>query len=133
MEKYFCCKFNINANETKKKDPQVTRLLVSLHSDLVLSTKPYCEIETNVKNCFEILKNHLTGLRISDEERSMILKAMNLNQGHWFKCKKRSCLLYYGMWRCHARERLSGLWIKNRYKNNLKIKDESSKLTLFSI
>ena len=28
-----------------------------------------------------------SGLGITDKERAMIVKAMQLNQGHWFKCR----------------------------------------------
>ena len=116
MEKYFCCKFNITENMNKKNDPEVTRLLASLNAHLILSTKPYCEIETNVKSCFDKLNYHLTGLRISNEERSMILKAMNLNQGHWYKCRNGHVYCITECGGANARERLSGLWIENRYE-----------------
>ena len=29
---------------------------------------------------------HMSGLGISDDERKMIVKAMGLRSGHWYKC-----------------------------------------------
>ncbi|XP_043566132.1 NFX1-type zinc finger-containing protein 1 isoform X1 [Chiloscyllium plagiosum] len=53
------------------------------------STKRFTEDnETFVKKEMERLKSILpdTGLAISEKERVMIVKAMGLRQGHWFKC-----------------------------------------------
>ena len=33
-----------------------------------------------------------TGLGITEEERVMVVEAMGLSQGHWFKCPKGQCV-----------------------------------------
>lgn len=52
-------------------------------------TRPFTENdEDKVKEIFKQLENKLprSGLGITDEERVMIVKAMALPQGHWYKC-----------------------------------------------
>lgn len=52
-------------------------------------TRPFSEAtEVKVKEILKELEIMLprTGLGISNEERVMIVKAMNLNKGHWYKC-----------------------------------------------
>ncbi|KAB5584014.1 hypothetical protein PHYPO_G00102520 [Pangasianodon hypophthalmus] len=52
-------------------------------------TRPFTENEEDkVKEIFKELENKLphSGLGITDEERVMIVKAMALPQGHWYKC-----------------------------------------------
>ncbi|XP_017335446.2 NFX1-type zinc finger-containing protein 1 [Ictalurus punctatus] len=52
-------------------------------------TRPFTENdEDKVKEIFKELENKLprSGLGITDEERVMIVKAMALPQGHWYKC-----------------------------------------------
>ncbi|MCJ8729395.1 hypothetical protein PDJAM_G00105760 [Pangasius djambal] len=52
-------------------------------------TQPFTENdEDKVKEIFKELENKLprSGLGITDEERVMIVKAMDLPQGHWYKC-----------------------------------------------
>ncbi|XP_062853233.1 NFX1-type zinc finger-containing protein 1 [Trichomycterus rosablanca] len=53
------------------------------------NSQPFSETdEIKVKRIFKELETKLpcTGLGISDDERVMIVKAMNLNKGHWYKC-----------------------------------------------
>lgn len=50
---------------------------------------PFTDLEEQwVRQALTDLKKKLptTGLGISDEERKMIVSAMNLNKGHWYKC-----------------------------------------------
>lgn len=42
--------------------------------------------ENKVKELLKEGETYVGGLRISDSERLMILKAMGLKQGHWYKC-----------------------------------------------
>lgn len=52
-------------------------------------TQPFTENdEDKVKEIFEELENKLphSGLGITDDERVMIVKAMALPRGHWYKC-----------------------------------------------
>lgn len=57
--------------------------------DILEDTLPFSEgLERTVKKMFTELevKLPLSGLGITDEERVMILKAIGLNKGHWYKC-----------------------------------------------
>ncbi|XP_072540909.1 NFX1-type zinc finger-containing protein 1 [Salminus brasiliensis] len=52
-------------------------------------TQPFTEkMELKVKDIFKALEAELphSGLGISDDERKMIVRAMNLSLGHWYKC-----------------------------------------------
>lgn len=57
--------------------------------DILEDTLPFSEgLERTVKKMFSELDDILprSGLGITDEERVMILKAIGLNKGHWYKC-----------------------------------------------
>ncbi|KAL3847656.1 hypothetical protein ACJMK2_018557 [Sinanodonta woodiana] len=47
------------------------------------------EYQKKIKSCLDQLKKviPLTGLGITEEERLMIMKAMDFQRGHWFKCR----------------------------------------------
>ncbi|KAM4622796.1 NFX1-type zinc finger-containing protein 1 isoform 2-T2 [Discoglossus pictus] len=62
---------------------------IELLREVLESSKRFTdENETFVKNKLKELKQILpkSGLGISDDERVMIVKAMGLSAGHWFKC-----------------------------------------------
>ena len=62
--------------------------MIQLEYLLINKIIPYeKKVEEQVRELFKNLQPHLTGLQISDEEKEMILKAMNLSKGHWYKCK----------------------------------------------
>ncbi|XP_052785302.1 NFX1-type zinc finger-containing protein 1-like [Mya arenaria] len=48
------------------------------------------DVKAKVEDCLRALQNIIptTELGISEEERIMIVKAMELQKGHWFKCRK---------------------------------------------
>ena len=50
-----------------------------------------------------------SGLGISEQERDMVVKAMQLAQGHWFKCPKGKAN--------DNREIVVALWMLNRLQN----------------
>uniref|UniRef100_A0A9J8AQG6 Zinc finger, NFX1-type containing 1 n=1 Tax=Cyprinus carpio carpio TaxID=630221 RepID=A0A9J8AQG6_CYPCA len=57
--------------------------------EILEDTLPFSEgLERRVKQMFTDLDTKLprSGLGITDEERVMILKAIGLNKGHWYKC-----------------------------------------------
>lgn len=77
----------------KKADFQVLGVRVNQKviqaREILEDTQPFTEKnELEVKDILKELDTELprSGLGISDDERQMIVKAMNLNQGHWFKC-----------------------------------------------
>lgn len=76
MANYTVLRVQVNAEVT-----QVRQILED--------TWPFTENnEEKVKEIFKELENKLprSGLGITDEERMMIVKAMALPQGHWYKC-----------------------------------------------
>uniref|UniRef100_A0A8C2BR21 Zinc finger, NFX1-type containing 1 n=1 Tax=Cyprinus carpio TaxID=7962 RepID=A0A8C2BR21_CYPCA len=57
--------------------------------EILEDTLPFSEgLERTVKRMFTDLDTKLprSGLGITDEERELILKAIGLNKGHWYKC-----------------------------------------------
>ncbi|XP_052414800.1 NFX1-type zinc finger-containing protein 1 [Carassius gibelio] len=57
--------------------------------EILEDTLPFSEgLERRVKQMFTNLDTKLprSGLGITDEERKLILKAIGLNKGHWYKC-----------------------------------------------
>lgn len=67
-----------------KVEAEVTRA-----RQILEDTRPFTKTDENeVKEIFKDLENKLphSGLGITDEERVMIVKAMALTQGHWYKC-----------------------------------------------
>lgn len=57
--------------------------------EILEDTLPFSEgLELTVKRMFEDLDTKLprSGLGVTDEEREMIVKAVGLNKGHWYKC-----------------------------------------------
>lgn len=58
--------------------------------DILEDTLPFSEgLERTVEKMFTELEDKLprSGLGITDDERVMILKAIGLTKGHWYKCK----------------------------------------------
>jgi rubrerythrin len=59
---------------------------------LILSGKPLEENSVKTaQTLLEKLRKQCTGLGISEDERVMIVKAMGLSQGHWYKCPNGHC------------------------------------------
>ncbi len=75
--------------QIKSKLPTLELKSVRLKTaeDLLLSRRPLSENDrTTVKAILKAMKQKCTGLVISEDERKMIVKAMGLTQGHWYKC-----------------------------------------------
>uniref|UniRef100_A0A8B9KLP9 Zinc finger, NFX1-type containing 1 n=1 Tax=Astyanax mexicanus TaxID=7994 RepID=A0A8B9KLP9_ASTMX len=77
----------------KKADFQVLGVRVNRKvrqaREILEDTQPFTEKnELEVKGILKELDAELprSGLGISDDERKMIVNAMNMNRGHWFKC-----------------------------------------------
>ncbi|XP_022092111.1 NFX1-type zinc finger-containing protein 1-like [Acanthaster planci] len=59
---------------------------------LLLSGQPLDDSSVNTaKTLLEKLRKQCTGLGISESERIMIVKAMGMSQGHWYKCPNGHC------------------------------------------
>jgi len=80
---YFKCKEGLIAEHR----PKAVAYFEYLEETLIKSTLPYSHIEKTVNKCFEKLRPLFSGLQITNDEKVMILKAMQLEQGHWYKCK----------------------------------------------
>ena len=84
-KEYFAQRLISNTNSSFKLPNDI---LIQLEYLLINKIIPYeKKVEEQVRELFKNLQPHLTGLQISDEEKEMILKAMNLSKGHWYKCK----------------------------------------------
>ncbi|KAK3574831.1 hypothetical protein QTP86_018421, partial [Hemibagrus guttatus] len=79
-----CCSMASNIMLRVKVNAEVTKV-----RHILEDTGPFTENdEEKVKEIFKELENMLprSGLGVTDEERVMIVKAMALPQGHWYKC-----------------------------------------------
>ena len=84
-KEYFAQRLISNTNSSFKLPIDI---LIQLEYLLINKIIPYeKKVEEQVHELFKKLQPHLTGLQISDVEKEMILKAMNLSKGHWYKCK----------------------------------------------
>ncbi len=91
------CKFLLNfylmesnVDKQSQKNNQdagiISDLIKKLKEILIFEVKPFTPIiEQQVKDLFQNLKQ-LMKFEMTKQEKQMILKAMGLNQGHWFKC-----------------------------------------------
>ena len=86
--------FNVKNQVNKSKDTKlnlndlikVSELLNKLEKNLILCIRPFKnEIKCKCDKIFEELKKLIT-FELSKEEKMMIVKAIGLEKGHWFKC-----------------------------------------------
>lgn len=86
LYEFFKCKEHLKAKYGKNIINEASVVLVKLEDLLVNKIYNYEKIESDSRECFNKIRKHVSGLGISDDERIMILKAMDLKQGHWYKC-----------------------------------------------
>jgi hypothetical protein len=68
------------------KRVKVARNLAQLEVDLVKRINPYKgEIKRRVEESFKELQTYIK-VELSKEERAMIVEAMRMGKGHWYKC-----------------------------------------------
>ena len=81
-------------NEAKKKPHQddmdkrvkIARNLAQLEVDLIKKVNPYKdEIKRRVEENFKVLETYIN-VELRAEEKAMIVKAIGLSKGHWYKC-----------------------------------------------
>ena len=87
LYQYFKCKEHLEQKSSTFNSKPYLEDLIKLEYLLVNKVSIYQNIEKEVNELLKKLKPYLSGLQISEEERVMILKAMKLSQGHWYKCK----------------------------------------------
>jgi hypothetical protein len=80
---YLKCKEGINSDKRLK----AAVYFDYLEETLIKSNHPYPQIENSLNKCFDKLRPLISGLQITQDEKVMILEAMKLQQGHWYKCK----------------------------------------------
>jgi superfamily I DNA and/or RNA helicase len=75
------------SNNRQNTNDAIT-VIMQLHYLLIAKIEPYVKIENKVNDLFNQIATCLgVTFNINFNDRVMILKAMNLKQGHWYKCK----------------------------------------------
>lgn len=82
----FKSKENLSLKQHDANIKDGLKILEKLEDILINKPLRFNDVKDEVKRNFEMLKPYLNGLPISEEERIMIVKAIGLKQGHWFKC-----------------------------------------------
>jgi len=81
-----CMIERVKTSTSENLTKELRARFIHIHGELTSGVSLTSDLETRASQIIKETEKALTGLNISESERIMIVKAMALAQGHWFKC-----------------------------------------------